>query len=59
MNKILKWLLRKVYKEECKIWLETCRNQKNQIENLKQRLKYMQQKNIFNFEERKYHNEHL
>lgn len=59
MKKLLQWLSKKAYKEEIKTMYQIINNQRTQIKNLKERLKYMETTNIFNFEERKYHNEHL
>lgn len=55
MNKrILRWLLRKAYEKEIDAMYETVTSQRNQINNLKERINYLQSTNIFNFEERKY-----
>ncbi|UPW41190.1 hypothetical protein [Sigmofec virus UA08Rod_5228] len=59
MKKLLRWLLKKAYKEEFNSMFEVINNQRTQIRNLKERIHYLQNTNIFNFEERKYHNEHL
>lgn len=59
IKKLLKWLVKKAYDEELNTTFNIIQNQRNQIKNLKERLKYAETTNIFNFEERKYRNEHL
>lgn len=54
MKKFIRWLLHKAYKEEIETTWRIIHNKDTQIKNLKERIHYLQNTNIFNFEERKY-----
>ncbi len=59
INKLLKKIMKKAYQKELNHMLSLLNQKQTQIENLKKRLRYTEKTNIFNFEERKYRNEHL